>query len=221
MLPLFVIGFTVSTLYKWNYIQHTQHVPDEYHIPYVATGVDHDGNHIDDGKDILKGAEDYVAHHPKYETLQPYEDGWTDGNRGSNGDVVAYALKNIKLDLHIVINQDIYKNPDAYKGVNTDKDLAFRNPKTQEVFFSRYALTLSTDLDNKTEWQAGDFIFFEKNHCAVVTDKVNEKGIRFIIHHFWEHQGGYFQDVLETGAWGKITGHYRLSERMFSPKTDN
>jgi hypothetical protein len=114
MLPLFIAGFTVSTLYKWNYIQHTQHVPDEFNIPYIGTGIDHNRNHIDDGKDILKGAEDYISRHPKYENLQSYEDGWTTGNRGSNGDVVAYALKNIDLDFRTVINQDIEKNNSVY-----------------------------------------------------------------------------------------------------------
>ena len=119
------------------------------------------------------------------------------------------------------MNQDISKNPDLYKDVKAGKNIAFRDPKAQEIYFSRYATSLTTDIDDYNEWQPGDVIFFEKDHCAIVADKVNNNRIRFIIHHFWQYQAGYFQDVLETGAWGKITGHYRVSEKLLSPKTSD
>ena len=216
-IPLLVAGFVVSILYKWNYIQHTQHIPDEYNIPTLLAGVDHNKNRIDDAKEILQGAKDYMGSNPKYKALGESE---SSNATGSNGDVIVQALSNAGYDLKTYINQDIEKNPTVYEGLDNSKDLAYRNPSVQAIFFSRYADAHSLDIYDKNDWQAGDIIFFEKKHCAIVADKVNENGVRFIIHHFWQYQGGWFQDVLETGAWGKVIGHYRISERIVSPKTD-
>lgn len=223
VLPLLIVGFAVTTLYKWNYIQHEQHLPDEYHIPVLNAGIDHNKNHIDDGKEIFEGAKAYTAKNPSYEVLTEYPNGWPTGNKGQAGDVIAQALLYADYDLKTLIYQDIKKNPDVYEGkAPTGENIAFRSVEAQEIFCSRYLDSYTTDYNgNKSEWQAGDIIFFEKKHAAIVTDKVNENGVRFIIHHFWEYQAGYFQDVLETEAWGKITGHYRITERALAPKTDN
>ena len=219
-IPLLVAGFVVSVLYKWNYIQHVQHIPDEYGIPYINSGVDFNKNRIDDGKDILQGAKDYMGGNPKYEGLKEYQSGFPTSNVGTNGDVVARALEYAGYDLQSYMNQDIAKNPKVYENVAAGENIAFRNVEAQAIFFSRYGEYHSTDIYDKNEWQAGDIIFFEKKHCAIVADKVNENGVRFIIHHFWGYQGGWFQDILETGAWGKVIGHYRISERITTPKTD-
>lgn len=223
VLPLLLIGFLVTTLYKWNYIQHEQHFPDEFNIPVLNAGVDHNKNHIDDGKEILEGAKNYIAKNPTYEPLKEYPNGLPSGNKGQAGDVVAQAFLYADYDLQTLMNQDIKKNPDLYEGkAPTGENIAFRSVEAQKIFLSRYLDSYSTDYEsNKSEWQAGDIIFFEKNHVAIVADKVNNDGIRFIIHHFWQYQAGYFQDVLETGAWGKIVGHYRITERILAPKTDN
>lgn len=222
VIPVLVVGFAVSVLYKWNYIQHEQHIPDEFNIPYLTAGVDHNKNHIDDGKDILEGAKQYIQRNPSYEVLTEYPDGWPKGNKGQAGDVIAQALLYADYDLKSLINQDIKKNPELYENkAPTGENIAFRSVAAQSIFFSRYMNSYSTDYNDKNEWQPGDIIVFEKNHIAIVADKVNENGVRFIIHHFWQHQAGYFQDVLETEAWGKIIGHYRITERILAPKTDN
>ncbi len=223
VIPLLLIGFAVSILYKWNYIQHAQHVPDEFNIPYYTAGVDHNKNHIDDGKEILEGAKVYISKSPQYEALREYGgNGWPSGNRGQAGDVIAQAFDYADYDLQVLITQDIKKNPSAYEGkAPTGDKIAFRSPETQAIFLSRYLPSYSTDIEKRSEWQPGDIVVFEKKHIAIVADKVNDNGVRFIIHHFWQYQAGYFQDVLETGAWGRITGHYRISDRILSPRTDN
>lgn len=221
-IPLLLVGFFVSILYKWNYIQHEQHIPDEFNIPYLTAGVDHNKNRIDDGKDILEGAKQYIEKNPTYEPLREYPDGWPVGNKGQAGDVIAQAFKYAGYDLKTLINQDIKKNPEVYEDkAPTGENVAFRSVEAQSIFFSRYMSQYSTDYYNKNEWQPGDVVVFEKKHIAIVADKVNENGVRFIIHHFWDHQAGYFQDVLETDAWGKIVGHYRISEQILAPKTDS
>lgn len=220
VIPILLIGFAVSTLYKWNYIQHEQRWPDEFNIPNLGVGYDANKNRVDDARDILEAAKDYVARNPHYEELKEYEDGWPTGNSGSNGDVVAYALNAAGYNLKSLIYQDIQKNPEVYGDTPQGENIAFRVVENQRIFLQRYGEPKDTNFYNKNEWQAGDIIFFEKNHVAIVADKVNKNGVRFIIHHFWEHQAGYFQDVLETEAWGKIVGHYRISARALSPKTD-
>ncbi len=217
-----MLGFIISTLYKWNYIPHQQRLPGEFGIPELGPNIDINGNHINDAKDIFQGAVDYVALKPTWEPLKEYSGGWPAGNHGSNGDVVAYALKNAGIDLQVLINQDIEKNPDVYSdSVPQGKDISFRVVENQRTYFSRYAEAHDNDYNNTKDWQMGDIVFFEKNHAAVVADKVNGNGVRFIIHLFWEHQAGYFQDVLETNAWGKVVGHYRVSQTMLNPKTDS
>lgn len=220
VLPLLLLGFLLTTLYKWNYIQHEQHLPDEFHIPYVKSGVDHNANMIDDAKEILDGAKQYIAKSPAYEALKEYPEGWPTGNKGQNGDVIAFAFLYADYDLKTLINQDIQKNPDLYEGkAPSGENIAFRSVEAQRIFLSRYLPSFSTDYENFQEWQPGDIIFFEKNHAAIVADKVNGNGVRFIIHHFWPYQAGYFQDVLETEAWGKIVGHYRINDKILGPKT--
>ena len=222
VVPLLVLGFIISTLYKWNYIQHQQRLPGEFDIPEFSNSIDVNQNHVNDAKDIFQGAFNYTATNPVYEDLKEYRDGWPDGKYGSNGDVVAYAFKNAGFDLMNLINQDIQKNPDAYDDKNPlSEKIAFRVVENQRVFFSRYADAHDTDYYNIKDWQMGDVVFFEKNHVAIVADKVNNNGVRFIIHHFWQHQAGYYQDVLETNAWGKVVGHYRVSQKMLTPKTDD
>ena len=220
IIPLLLIGFSVSTLYKWNYIQHRQFIPNELSIPEIQTGADFNRNRIDDATDILDGALDYISTKPQYEELKKYPDGWPTENRGQAGDVIAMALKNAGYDLQKLITEDLTKNPAAYKNQITDNDLAFRSVGNLFVFFSSYATPKTLDYEDVKKWQAGDIVFFEKGHAAVVADKVNQKGVRFIIHHFWPYQAGYYQDILESGAWGKITGHFSVNEGMASLHTD-
>lgn len=218
-IPIFLIGFTVSLLYKWNYIQHEQKTPDEFSIPHLRTDFDANKNGKDDLWDVLQGAKDYISRNPQYD-YDTYEGGWPNDNRGVNGDVIARALLSAGYDLKKLIWDDITKNPEAYPEKHGDENEAFRKIENQRIFMSRYFTPLTNDYEDIKKWQGGDIVFFEKDHGAVVADKVNNNGVRFIIHHFWKFQAGYFQDVLETDAWGKVIGHYRINKRALSPKTD-
>ena len=220
-IPLILVGFIVSTLYKWNYLQHSQHLPDEFNIPNLYIGYDANKNRVDDSKDIVDCAKEYTSHNPKWEPFKEYSSGFPPVGRGSNGDVIAYAFNCAGYNLKSLVYQDIQKNPEAYPNDSVHSENgAFRDVKNLRVFFSRYGEEATNDYYSIREWQTGDVVFFEKNHSAVVADHVNDKGVRFIIHLFWEHQAGYYQDVLETNAWGKVIGHYRATSRMLSPKTD-
>jgi len=219
-IPIFLICFSVHLLYKWNYIQHSEHYPDEFNIPKLGTGSDTDGDMIEDSEDIMINAKNYIARRPEYKDNY-YQGGWPNDNKGTAGDVIAWAFKDAGYDLRNLIWQDVTKNPEIYGENVGDQDIAFRRVENQRIFMSRYFDEHTTDYEDIIDWQQGDVIFFEKGHVALVADKVNGKGIRFIIHHFWRYQAGYYQDVLETNAWGKIVGHYRVSKRALTPKTDH
>jgi hypothetical protein len=59
------------------------------------------------------------------------------------------------------------------------------------------------------EWQGGDIVIFE-NHIGIVSDKRNDNGIPFVIHHNSPFQASYEEDILEKRD--DIVGHYRVSE---------
>ncbi len=217
--PIFLIGFLVSELYKWNYIPHEQKLPDSFNIPKFGTMSDADKDRIEDGEDILENAKTYISRRPDYEEKN-YINGWSDSNKGKATDLVAFSLREAGYNLQELIRKDYEKNPKAYGEKIDDIQSAFREVKYQKIFMSRYFDEYATDLSKMSDWQAGDIIFFEKNHVGIVADRVNKNGNRFIIHHFWQFQAGYFQDVIELDHWGKITGHYRANKRALSPKTD-
>ena len=218
-IPILMIGFIVSLLYKWNYIQHEQKTPDEFQITHLRTDYDANKNGVDDLWDVLEGAKQYISKNPKYD-YDTYENGWPNDNRGVNGDVIARALLYAGYDLKKLIWADIEKNPEAYPNNHGNENEAFRKIENQRIFMSRYFTAVTNDYEDIKKWQGGDIVFFKKDHGAVVADKVNNNGVRFIIHHFWQFQAGYFQDVLETDAWGEVIGHYRVNKRALSPKTD-
>ncbi len=47
-----------------------------------------------------------------------------------------------------------------------------------------------------------------KGHIGIVSDRRNENGVPYLIHHANPYQGNYEEDVLEKY---EILGHYRIS----------
>ena len=67
-------------------------VSDQKTFPQFHSETDQDKDGIDDQTDILKGALDYVATKPKYQS-QYYNGGYPDDGYGVCTDVVAFAMK--------------------------------------------------------------------------------------------------------------------------------
>ena len=74
------------------------------------------------------------------------------------------------------------------------------------VYFRHTAEELTTDLSDISEWQGGDIVVFP-HHIAVVSDMRNYKGVPFILHHGYEGQTEYEEDMLGTL---EIIGHFRV-----------
>lgn len=179
----------------------------EGRIPPLESSADQDRDGIDDQTDILQGALSYVSSRPKYRSRY-YEGGYPDDGYGVCTDVVAAALKNAGYDLRELVREDQEENPGSYGIDVPDPDIDFRRVKNLKVFFRHSAISLTTDISAIDQWQGGDIVIFE-NHIGIVSDRRNEAGIPFVIHHNGPWQAAYEQDILETRD--DIVGHYRMS----------
>lgn len=215
-IKIFLILCVIAVLCGCGYLfvryQHTspKRLPDRYgaEIPQVHSSVDKDNDGIDDQTDILQGALDYVASRPKYKSKY-YRTGYPNDGYGVCTDVVAFALKNAGYDLMTLVQQDIEANPADYDMDEPDQNIDFRRVKNLRVYFSHSAISLTTDISEIEEWQGGDIVVF-KNHIGIVSDRRNENGVPYVIHHNDPWQRTYEEDILEDRE--DIVGHYRVAE---------
>jgi hypothetical protein len=177
-------------------------------ISQVHSSVDKDEDGVDDQTDILEGALSYVATKPKYKSKY-YQTGYPDDQYGVCTDVVANAMKSAGYDLMELVQADIAKNPDDYDIEEPDANIDFRRVKNLKVYFAHTAVSLTTDVSQIEEWQGGDIVIF-KQHIGVVSDRRNENGVPYVIHHNGPKQTAYEQDILEKR--NDLVAHYRVTE---------
>jgi hypothetical protein len=208
----FALGF-ILCLFKFHFI-HTSSKPvnakdnSDFNIPDFVSSVDMDQDGIDDQTDILDGARKYIATNPIYKSKY-YSTGYPDDEYGVCTDVVANAMLNAGYDLRQLVNDDIIAHPDDYDIETPDINIDFRRVKNLKVYFKHTAISLTTDINRIEEWQGGDIVIF-KTHIGIVSDKRNDKGIPYVIHHSGPIQVSYEEDILEKR--NDIVGHYRVSE---------
>ena len=210
---LICICFTMAVLlYVAFRYQHTstERLENQYdnEIQQIHSSIDQDQDGIDDQIDILQGALDYVASAPKYKSKY-YQTGYSNDGYGVCTDVIANALKNAGYDSMTLIQEDIKNNPNDYAIVEPDRYIDFRRVKNLEVYFSHTAIRLTTDISAIEEWQGGDIVIFQ-NHIGIISDRRNQNGVPYVIHHNDPFQKTYEQDILEHRK--DIVGHYRISE---------
>lgn len=194
--------------YYWNLIPHKMYTNEDFQIQTYYSKIDKDEDGVDDQTDILKSAREYLATNPKYESKY-YGTGYPDDNLGVCTDVVAFALLGAGYDIMNLLNEDVLKNPDAYDIDVVDKNIDFRRVLNLDTYLKRNAISLSTNIYDKEEFQGGDIIVFKK-HIGIISEKRNRKGINFLIHHANPFQLHYEEDVLER-LQKDIIGHYRIS----------
>ena len=198
--------------YVLFHYQHTssERLPDKYNavIEQVHSTVDQDGDGVDDQIDILQGALDYIAAKPKYKSKY-YQTGYPDDGYGVCTDVTANALKNAGYDLMTLMQEDIRTNPNDYNIDEPDANIDFRRVANLKVYFAHSAVSLTTDISEIEEWQGGDIVIFE-NHIGIVSDRRNENGVPYVIHHNDPWQETYEQHMLESRD--DVVAHYRVGE---------
>ena len=180
----------------------------KYQVKQYHSNNDQDNDGIDDQVDILENALKYISTKPKYQSKY-YSTGNSDDEYGVCTDVVAHALKNAGYDLMTLIQEDIQNHPSDYAIDQPDINIDFRRVRNLKVYFDHTAQILTTDVKDIEDWQGGDIIVF-RNHIGIVSDRRNERGVPYIIHHDSPWQLAYEQDILEKR--NDIVGHYRIGK---------
>lgn len=180
----------------------------KYQAKQYHSNNDQDNDGIDDQVDILENALEYISVKPKYQSKY-YSTGYSDDEYGVCTDVVAHALKNAGYDLMTLIQEDIQNHPSDYAIDQPDINIDFRRVRNLKVYFDHTAQILTTDVKDFEDWQGGDIIVF-RNHIGIVSDRRNERGVPYIIHHDSPWQLAYEQDILEKR--NDIVGHYRIGK---------
>lgn len=180
----------------------------KYQVKQYHSNNDQDNDGIDDQVDILENALEYISTKPKYQSKY-YSTGYSDDEYGVCTDVVAHALKNAGYDLMTLIQEDIQNHPSDYAIDQPDINIDFRRVRNLKVYFDHTAQILTTDVKDIEDWQGGDIIVF-RNHIGIVSDRRNERGVPYVIHHDSPWQLAYEQDILEKR--NDIVGHYRIGK---------
>lgn len=172
----------------------------------LAATVDADADGIADNGDVLAAALAYIQIRPHYKSVY-YPSGYPDDEHGVCTDVVAIACREAGYDLQALVAADVARRPEAYAIEIPDPAIDFRRTPNLKVFFDAHAQRLVDDADEITEWRGGDIVLYE-GHIGIVSDRRNERGVPYLIHHSGPFQLRYEEDKLQS--YGHIIGHYRL-----------
>lgn len=200
----------IVLLYLFNIIPHKKdekkYKNEDFQIQTYKSKVDKDKDGIDDQTDFFQNVRAYIATKPIYKSKY-YEFGYPDDKYGVCTDVIAFGLKDAGYDIRELLDEDVRKYRSKYDIDEVDKNIDFRRVSNLNVYMKQYFVTLTNDLYDIDEWQGGDIIVFEK-HIGVISDKRNDKGVPYLIHHT-DVQSDYEEDILETR--NDIVAHYRIS----------
>ena len=168
--------------------------------------MDYNGNGVDDYTDIMLGARADRKNKPDYDPSYVLG-GYPDENKGVCTDVVWRGFRNAGYSLRWMLDRDITLYPQDYPNANPkDDNIDFRRVKNLRVFFDKYAVELTTDINDIAQWQGGDIVIFKDNkHIGIVSDKRNKDGQCYII-----HNGGQPNREEDYFKRGEVLRHYRF-----------
>lgn len=178
----------------------------DFNIETYISNIDKDNDNIDDQTDILNNVKKYVQTKPKYKSKY-YGTGYPNDEYGVCTDVVGFALKDAGYDLMTLVNEDVKLHKERYNIKIIDKNIDFRRVNNLNIYFKYNSISLTLNPKEISSWQGGDIVVFKK-HIGIVSDKRNNKGINYVIHHAHPFQINYEEDILEEY---EIIGHYRIS----------
>ncbi len=209
LLVLFV-GVVLYFGVYFNIIPMPTYRGSDFGIERAVSSVDFNANGVDDYLDIMRGARKDAENHPRYDGSY-FPGGYPPEDIGVCTDDVWRAFRNAGYSLRDMVDKDIAVTPDDYPAVTSrDKNIDFRRVRNLRVFFDKYAISLTLDIDAIGEWQPGDIVIFGDNkHIGIVSDKRNSKGQTYIIHN--GGQPNREEDYLKRG---QITGHYRFDASL-------
>jgi uncharacterized protein YijF (DUF1287 family) len=149
-----------------------------------------------------------------------YPMGDVPSNRGACTDVVVRSLREIGIDLQQLVHEDIMRDMRGYNLAFFDPNIDHRRVGTMFTFFSRNAMTLTTDLRDKSAWRAGDVVFVAwqwvrgaaAEHVGIISDKTGPRGLPLVI-----ENGGPRPIEQDSLGHGKIVGHFRALKKRPRP----
>lgn len=210
---LIMVSVLLYLLYNFNILPQKFYTAENFNIATIKSSVDYNNNGVDDYADILLGARKDAENHPTYDSRYFENGGYPPDNIGVCTDVVWRAFKNAGYSLRDMVDNDIKNNPDEYIYVeNRDKNIDFRRVGNLDIFFKKYAQSLTLDINRIEEWQPGDIVVFgNEEHIGVASDKRNSKGQTYIIHN--GGQPNREEDFFKYNRM-EIIGHYRFDASL-------
>lgn len=202
-------------LYKFNIIPQQVYSASDFNIITVKSNIDYNNNGIDDYTDILLGARKDAETHPTYNSRYFGDGGYPPDNIGVCTDVVWRAFKNAGYCLRDMVDNDIQNSPEDYIYIEQrDKNIDFRRVGNLDIFFKKYGISLTLDINKIEEWQPGDIVVFgNEKHIGIVSDKRNSKGQTYIIHN--GGQPNREEDYFKYNSM-EIIGHYRFDASLIN-----
>ena len=114
-------------------------------IEQIKSGIDKDGDGVDDQSDILESALEYIQTKPKYESRY-YIGGTPNDGYGVCTDVVAAALLGAGYDLQKLVDKDIREHPENYDIQSPDENIDYCRVRNLQVYFKNNTKSLTTDI---------------------------------------------------------------------------
>lgn len=179
---LIIITAAVILLFK-SLDEERVYEENELNIKRVLSEVDFNQNGKDDYTDILIGARKDAEAMPKYDGSY-VAGGYPPDDIGVCTDLVWRAFKEAGYSLKDMLDNDIAVYRSDYPNADPpDPNIDFRRVKNLKVFFEKYAISLTCDIERVEEFQAGDIVIFgDDNHIGIVSDKRDKDGHTYILH---------------------------------------
>lgn len=207
-----VIFVVLAVSLPFIFIFYQQHKPyytaEDFGLVTIYSHVDANKNGVDDYTDILLGARADALANPTYDGRY-WDNGYPPDNIGVCTDVIWRAFKNAGYNLRAMVDHDIdISNDEDYHIEYPDSNIDFRRVGNLEVFFSKYAINLTLEIDQIEEWQPGDIVVFNHKHIGIISDRRNKDGEPYVIHN--SGQPLREEDVLQKrNKLDPISGHFR------------
>ena len=205
---LVMIGISLPFIFILYEKYKPYYTAEDFNITTIISEVDANANGVDDYTDILLGARMDAENHPTYDGRY-WDTGYPPDDIGVCTDVIWRAFKNAGYNLRAMVDNDILiSNEEDYHIDYPDSNIDFRRVGNLQVFFSKYAQSLTLDIYDISEWQPGDIVVFNGKHIGIISDRRNRDGIPYVIHN--SGQPLREEDVLEKRAKiDPISGHFR------------
>jgi len=185
----------------------------QFNVSENFSKVDNNKNGVADPLDIVNGANNEVVNETKYVSTY-YNGGFPPKSEGVCTDVIWRGFEFAGIDLKSLIDKDIKNNAKLYPRVEgkPDPNIDFRRVPNQDVFFSRYCTSLTTevkarDAENLKEWQPGDIVVFIEGyeHIGIISNKRDKNGVPYVLHNTRPHAS----TMKLSSFMAPIHSHYR------------